>query len=196
MNIFEEKIILESGNVMLRPLSREDIPALKEIAINPEIWKFVPYKISNEIELTDIVDQMIQQKNKNERIPFTIIDKKDNTVMGSTSYLNISEKDKRLEIGSTWLGKKYQGTGVNKICKFLLLRLAFEELNYERVELKTDVLNQQSRKAILKIGAVEEGTLRSHTLMHDGRRRDTIYYSILKNEWEDIKRNIFPELCS
>jgi RimJ/RimL family protein N-acetyltransferase len=100
-----------------------------------------------------------------------------------------------LEIGATWLAKNYQGTGVNKTCKFLLIRFAFEELNYERVELKTDVLNQQSRKAILKIGAVEEGILRSHILIHDGRRRDTIYYSILKNEWEDVKKNIFAEYC-
>ncbi|MDR3627562.1 MAG: GNAT family protein [Ignavibacteriaceae bacterium] len=195
MNIFEEKIILESGNLMLRPLSMEDIPGLSSIAFNADIWKFYPTRITNEEELSNLVEQMIIQRARNERIPFTISDKEGNSIMGSTSYLNISVKDKRLEIGSTWLGKKYQGTGVNKICKFLLLRFAFEKLSYDRVELKADVLNMQSRKAMLKIGAVEEGILRSHTLMHDGRRRDTIYYSILKNEWEDIKKNIFAEFC-
>jgi RimJ/RimL family protein N-acetyltransferase len=195
MKIFEEKIILESRNIMLRPLLREDITAFKNIALDEDIWKFVPFKISGEKELDDFVKQSLQLRDKNERITFTITDKKDNAVLGSTSYMNISPKDKRLEIGATWLGKKYQGTGVNKVCKFLLLRFAFEELGYERVELKTDVLNIQSRKAILKIGAVEEGILRSHTLMHDGRRRDTIYYSILKNEWEGVKKNVFPELC-
>jgi N-acetyltransferase len=195
MNIFEDKIILESGNIILRPLLKEDITAFENIALDADIWKFVPYKISSEKELNDFVEQWLLLRDKNERITFTITDKKDNAVLGSTSYLNISPKDKRLEIGATWLGKKYQGTGVNKVCKFLLLRFAFEELGYERVELKTDVLNMQSRKAILKIGAVEEGILRSHTLMHDERRRDTIYYSILKNEWEGVKKNIFSELC-
>jgi len=195
MNIFKENIILESGNIMLRPLLREDVQGFRNIALDSDIWKFAPYKISSEEELINFVEQSLQLKDKKERITFTIMDKNDNTVMGSTSYLNISDKDRRLEIGATWLGKKYQGTGVNKTCKFLLLRFAFEELGYERVELKTDVLNMQSRKAILKIGAVEEGILRSHTLMHDGRRRDTIYYSILKNEWKGVKQNIFPEFC-
>jgi len=193
MNIFEEKIILGLGNTLLRPITTDDITAFKEIAMNPEIWKFTPNRISNEKELVDFVEQSVDLRNKHERVTFTITDKRTNAVMGSTSYFNISEKDKRLEIGATWLGKNYQGTGVNKICKFLLMRFAFEELKFERVELKTDVLNQQSRKAILKIGAVEEGILRSHTLMHDGRRRDTIYYSILKNEWDGVKKNIFAE---
>ena len=195
MNIFKEKIILESETILLRPLLREDITFFKDIALNPDLWKFYPTKISNDNELKDWVDQTLLLREKNERIPFTIIDKNNNVVMGSTSYLNISDKDKRLEIGATWLGKNYQGTGVNKICKFLLLHFAFEVLNFERVELKTDVLNQQSRKAILKIGAVEEGVFRSHTLMHDGRRRDTIYYSILKSEWDYVKKSIFKEYC-
>jgi N-acetyltransferase len=195
MNIFEEKIILGLGNTILRPLSTEDIPAFRDIAFDAGIWKFFPSRISSEKELNDFVNNALEARSTNERIPFTIVSKQSNTAIGSTSYLNISCKDKRLEIGATWLGKNYQGTGVNKVCKFLLLKFAFEELQFERVELKTDVLNQQSRKAILKLGAVEEGILRSHTLMHDGRRRDTIYYSILKNEWEDIKKNIFPEFC-
>jgi RimJ/RimL family protein N-acetyltransferase len=190
-----KKIILGSGTILLRPILKEDITPFREIALNDEIWKYYPFKISNEKELNDWVEQRLLLRGKNERIPFTIINKKNNIVMGSTSYLNISDRDKRLEIGATWLAKNYQGTGVNKTCKFLLIRFAFEELNYERVELKTDVLNQQSRKAILKIGAVEEGILRSHILIHDGRRRDTIYYSILKNEWEDVKKNIFAEYC-
>lgn len=90
-----------------------------------------------------------------------------------------------------WLGKNYKGMRINKICKYLLLQFALKDLNYDRVELKTIVLNEQSRKAILKIGIIEKEILRSNTLMHDGRRRYTIYYSILKNEWEDIKKNIF-----
>ena len=195
MNIFDNEIILESGNIMLRPLSTEDLPGLNSIAFTGDLWKFYPTRVTNEEELGNLVKEMIKLRANKERIPFTILDKGCNCPMGSTSYLNISEKNKRLEIGATWLGKKFQGTGVNKICKFLLLRFAFEELNYDRVELKADVLNMQSRKAMLKIGAKEEGILRSHMLMHDGRRRDSIYYSILKNEWEDIKKNIFPELC-
>ncbi|PZR04404.1 MAG: GNAT family N-acetyltransferase, partial [Flavobacterium psychrophilum] len=118
-------------------------------------------------------------------LPFVIIDKrKDNTLVGMSSYTNISYADKRIEIGWSWLGVRYQGTGINGIYKRVLVKYAFEKLGFVRVEFKTDVLNKQARKALLKIGAVEEGILRSHTQMHSNRRRDTIYYGIIKDEWE------------
>ena len=105
--------------------------------------------------------------------------------------MNIAMEDKRLEIGSTWLAKAYQGTGLNKFCKHLLLEYAFNEMGIIRVEFKTDVLNLASRKALLKIGATEEGIFRSHMQVYNGRRRDTIYFSILKDEWEDVKEKYF-----
>ena len=107
--------------------------------------------------------------------------------MGSTSFGNISLRDKRAEIGWTWIGQNYQGKGINSEIKYLMIKYLFETLDFERVELKTDVLNIKARKALLRIGLKEEGVLRSHTLMTHGRRRDTVYYSLLKSEWEEIK---------
>jgi RimJ/RimL family protein N-acetyltransferase len=107
--------------------------------------------------------------------------------------MNISNVDSRLEIGSTWIGKEFQRTGLNRNCKYLLLNFAFDELGVERIELKTDERNTASRNAIQKIGGQFEGILRSHTLMYDGFRRNTVYYSILKKEWEKIEKDFLKE---
>jgi RimJ/RimL family protein N-acetyltransferase len=123
-------------------------------------------------------------KNKS-RLPFTIIDKKSGAIAGSTSFGNISFRDKRLEIGWTWIAKDYQGKGINDQIKYLMMEYAFGTLGFERVEFKTDVLNTFSRRALLRIGATEEGILRNHMLMTHNRRRDTIYYSVLRSEWEE-----------
>lgn len=183
----------ENSIAKLRPLEENDFNAFIDIAFEESIWIRTTNKIQTEEDLRKYVEDSIKERERNFRYPFTIIDKRINRIAGCTSYANVSAKDKRLEIGWTWLGKEFQGTGLNKACKFLLLNNAFENLEMERVELKTDVLNMQSRKAMMKIGAVEEGILRSHTLMPDGRRRDTIYYSILKSEWLNIKETIFKE---
>lgn len=188
--------IIENSIALLRPIEENDFNEFLKIAFDESIWIRTTNRIQSEEDLRKYIEKSIKERERNFRYPFTIIDKRINKIAGSTSYANISLKDKRLEIGWTWLGKEFQGTGLNKACKFLLLQNAFENLNFERVELKTDVLNLQSRKAMLKIGAVEEGILRSHTLMPDGRRRDTIYYSIIKNEWQKIKAEIFNEFIN
>ena len=131
-------------------------------------------------------------KNK-KRLAFSIFDKQSNLLVGSTSIGNISERDKRVEIGWTWLGREFQGKGINDKVKYLLLKYCFEELDYERVEFKTDILNEPARKALKRIGAIEEGVLRSHTIMTHNRRRNTIYYSILSHEWKELKiKNNWP----
>ena len=107
--------------------------------------------------------------------------------MGSTSFGNISYRDSRIEIGWTWLGREFQGSGTNRQMKYLIFKHAFEVLGMQRVEIKTDVLNLPARYAVKKIGAVEEGILRSHTQMTHNRRRDTIFYSILRKEWDNVK---------
>lgn len=185
--------ILENEHVQLR-LLRSDDDGLLPLALEPETWKHTVTKIASAIEYYNWLNQCISEHEQQTRFPFVIIDKQTGALAGSTSYGNISPVDKRLEIGWTWLGKPFRGTGLNRHCKFLLLSYAFEVLHFERVELKTDVLNIRSRKAMLKIGATEEGILRSHSLMHDGRRRDTIYYSILRSEWPAIKATIFKDL--
>ena len=125
------------------------------------------------------------------RYTFTVWDKMEQAFAGSTSFLNISEADDRLEIGATWYGRKFQRTGLNRHCKFLLLSYTFEVLKAVRVEFRTDERNTDSRTAIEKIGGIYEGTLRTHMLMPDGHRRNTACYSILSSEWMDLK-NKFP----
>jgi len=128
----------------------------------------------------------LQIKNK-ARLAFCIIDKSNNQVIGSTSFGNISTRDKRIEIGWTWLCKDAQGKGLNNKIKCLMLKHCFEFNDFDRVEFKTDVLHKAARKALTKIGMIEEGILRNHTQMTNGRKRDTIFYSILKSEWNEVK---------
>ncbi len=191
---FEKDLHLENGHVLLRPYQPEDREHLQTIAPDADTWRYMTTRINNATDLQRWVETITKASAQHDRYTFIIIDKATGKPAGSTAYGNISEVDKRLEIGWTWLGKDHRGTGLNRHCKFLLLQHAFEVLEFERVELKTDVLNLRSRQAMRKIGATEEGILRSHTLIHDGRRRDTIYYSILKPEWPQIRSTIFPNL--
>jgi len=191
---FSEHIILENDFALLRPLEKNDFDGLSQIAYDYDIWKFNVSRCMNDEELNEYITRLLEMRENGVLYPFVIIDKSKNQAAGSTSFGNISNKDRRLEIGGTWLGKRFQGTGLNKSCKYLLLKFVFEQLGFERAEFKTDVLNQQSRKALMKNGTQEEGILRSHTVMQDGRRRDTIYYSILEHGWEDIKNQRFSNL--
>lgn len=175
---------LENDNVLLRPLAEDDLSALLLLSSNPEMWRFFTHDLSTKEGLAAWALPAFQKQ----RLQFVIIEKTTNTIVGSTAFGNISERDSRLEIGWTWLGKNSQGVGINSQVKKLMLTYCFEILGLERVEFKTDVLNIQARKALKNIGAIEEGVLRSHTLMTMGRRRDTIYYSILKQEWDYVKR--------
>jgi RimJ/RimL family protein N-acetyltransferase len=133
------------------------------------------------------IDKAISLRADHLRYTFTVYDKKANAWAGTTSFLNISNADDRLEIGATWYGKAFQRSGLNRNCKYLVLEYAFEKLNAQRVELKTDERNIASRKAIEKIGGKFEGILRSHTVLYDGYRRNTVYYSILQPEWMELK---------
>lgn len=193
---FSTDLRLENAKALLRQYNTSDDTELQGIVYDEDIWRLMPTKISNRAEFEVWKQSIATGYATGTRYTFMIVDKESGNIAGSTSYGNISEADKRLEIGWTWLSKAHRGTGLNRHCKFLLLRYAFEVLQYERVELKTDVLNLRSRRAMEKIGATQEGILRSHTQMHDGRRRDTIYYSILRHEWSEIKDTIFKDLAA
>ena len=185
-------VILENERVRLEPLSWKHFEALLPFAIKyPTLLQYSPVRFGSEAALKEYFENNLELKEKGTKYPFAIFDKIKNEFAGSTSFMNISNKNQRLEIGSTWLGKEFQRTGLNRNCKFLLLKHAFETLDCQRVELKTDQRNEQSKTAIQAIGAKYEGCLRSHTLMIDGHRRDTVYFSILKEEWPAIKSTIF-----
>lgn len=191
---FEKEITLENSFALLRPLQFSNIENLLKIATeDKDLLQYSPQPIFSEKLLTEYVAKSIKERQNQTRYSFTIFDKSKNCYSGSTSFMNISNVDSRLEIGSTWIGKEFQRTGLNRNCKYLLLSFAFGELGAERVELKTDERNIASRNAIQKIGGQFEGILRSHTLMYDGFRRNTVYYSILKNEWEKLKKEFLKE---
>lgn len=177
--------IIETDHVILRPIKEADFEEMKVLTKNEKVWTYFTSNLSNENELLLWIKNAVNSNENKERLAFTIIDKRNNEIIGSTSLGNFSNRDKRIEIGWTWLSENVQGTGLNQIVKLTLLKYCFDELHLERVESKTDVLNIAARKGLKKSGFTEEGVLRSHTLLANGRRRDSIYYGILKNEWNN-----------
>ena len=179
---------LETDKVVLRPLQQVDITSFARLANDASLWKYFTFLLNNSAELERWVDTAIKEREEGKRIPFTIVEKATGNVCGSTSLGSISYYDKRIEIGWSWLGKQYQGTGINFHAKFCMLSYAFDVLDWERVEIKTDNLNERAKQGLRKIGAKEEGVLRSHMQMPLNRRRDSIYFSILKDEWPSVKK--------
>ncbi len=177
--------IFDSDQLLLRPICLDDYDHFKKMTNDGHLWTYFTCDLSDEKSLKQWVEASVNDKT---RMAYTIIDKNSKALIGSSSLGNYSPRDKRIEIGWTWLGREFQGKGYNDKVKNIFLKYCFEELFVERVEFKTDVLNMPARKALLRIGAVEEGVLRSHTLMTQDRRRNTIYYSILKNEWIALKQ--------
>lgn len=169
---------LESERLLLRPLERENLPTLLELTQDPALWTYFTHDLST----LEGLEAWAAGHFAGDRLQFVVVDKGSQQYLGSTGFGNYFPREQRIEIGWTWLGRAAQGTGTNREMKSLMLAYAFEELGMLRVEFKTDVLNLPARKALLRLGATEEGILRSHTLMTHGRRRDTIYYSFLKGE--------------
>lgn len=185
--MIDKKLILQTEKVLLKPMQKNHLNEFAQLTENQSMWIYFTSDLSVTYELEKWVDDAIFQTENGSRLAFTIVDKTSGKIAGSTSLGNISIRDQRIEIGWTWLGQEFQGKGLNNDAKYLLLNYCFEILKFERVEVKTDVLNLPARKALQRIGFTEEGILRSHTLMTHHRRRDTIYYSILKAEWFDLK---------
>jgi RimJ/RimL family protein N-acetyltransferase len=178
--------ILENDCVLLRPLQRDDCRSLLLFSLQePELWKYSLMQAGGEENLINYINQAIEAREAGKEYPFIVFDKRSQEYAGSTRLYDIQDSNQMLQLGYTWYGKKFQGTGLNKHCKFLLLSFAFEQLGMERVEFRADNTNAKSIAAMKSIGCVEEGVLRSHTLKPDGTRRDSIVLSILKREWEN-----------
>ena len=186
---------LENERVRLDILSEKHHAELLSVTEgHPDLLKYSPPENHTSEKMQLYIKNHLVDYEAGTRLPLVIYDKKYEVIAGSTSFLNISIKNSRAEIGSTWIGKQFQGTNLNTHMKYLMLRYGFEEVQLERIELKSDALNQQSRRAMEKLGAIYEGLLRSHTLLSDGRRRDSVYYSILKDEWQDVKQKLENKL--
>lgn len=182
--MLDRNLILENETVLLRPMSRQDFPFLQKLSAHADMWIYFTHDLS----LSEDFEHWAAGHFTGDRLQFTVIEKASGEIVGSTAFGNYFPRDQRIEIGWTWLGKDYQGKGINPAMKKVMLDYCFDVLNMKRVEIKTDVLNLPARKALQKIGATEEGILRSHTLMTHGRRRDTIYYSFLEEEWGKARK--------
>jgi RimJ/RimL family protein N-acetyltransferase len=183
-----EPVTLRGSSVVLEPMRSEHAEALAQVGLEPELWRWIPTAVTTLDDMRAYVAKALEEQRRGVSLPFVIIAQ--GQVAGSTRYGNIDLANRRLEIGWTWVAPAYQRTAVNTEAKLLLLTHAFEKLGIHRVELKTDALNQKSRTAIARLGAVEEGTFRKHIVTASGRVRDTVYYSIIDTEWPTIKRRL------
>ena len=171
-------------------------PALAHAGLHAELWRLQPAPITTEDDMRNYVQTALSDQQCGSGLPFVIVDSATNQVIGSTRYMDIALAHFRLEIGATWLTPTHQRSRANTEAKLLLLSYAFESLGIKRVVFKTEVLNEQSRRALARIGAVEEGTFRQHLCDALGRARDMVYFSILAQEWPDIKAKLAASLTS
>ncbi|MEX2115895.1 MAG: GNAT family protein [Bacteroidota bacterium] len=190
MTNFADPVVLEGPHVRLELLSIDHLEMLCEVGLDPVLWEKAIAPLQTEKDMRRYIHTALEWHVQGTALPFVIIDKSSASVVGSTRYANIDQSNRRLEIGWTWVARAWQRTHVNTEAKFLLLRHAFEELGCIRVEFKTDSLNTRSRAALLRIGAKEEGTLRNHMIIHDGRIRHSVYFSIVETEWPDAKQRL------
>ena len=183
-----QPVRLEGRRATIEPLELRHASALFEVGSESTVWRYLPRGAFRSVaDATGWVQEALEDQAAGAQIPFAIIDAESGKVAGSTRYLEIRPEHWGLEIGWTWLGPAFQRTGINTECKYLLLSHAFDQLDAMRVQLKTDERNTQSQRAIERIGAVREGTLRAHMLMWDGHVRDSVYFSITRSEWPAVK---------
>ena len=193
-DFFNLTIILENNQVKLCPLMAEHFENLLPIALEKSLWQFTTAKINSVADFKVYFDIALLEKQQKKSYPFIVFDKINNQYAGSTRFANIDFKHKRTEIGWTWLRTSLHNTGFNRECKFLMLDYVFERMLFNRVELKTNILNQRSQKAMRKLGAIEEGVFRKHSINDDGTVRDSMFFSFINDDWSFIKENYFNGL--
>lgn len=191
-----EPIILESEAVRLVPLEISHLDDLYEAGADESLWLWTTNLIESKADMRRYVETALDEFERKVSLPFVTIDKSRNKIVGSTRFGNIDVRNRRAEIGWTWINPQWQRSAVNTEAKLLMLTHAFEFWNCVRVELKTDALNEKSRTAILRLGAVQEGILRRHQITDTGRFRDTVYFSIIDSEWQTIKAALNVKLGS
>jgi RimJ/RimL family protein N-acetyltransferase len=181
---------LEGKFVKLIPLDESHFEELYELGKEPKIWEFLPVDCSEKRKFIKTYREALEERKKGNHYPFVILNKKTGKFIGSTRLFDIHSKDRKLEIGWTWLHPDFWATGLNYECKLLLLTFCFENLKTIRVQLKTSDTNLRSRKAIEKIGGKFEGILRKDRIRDDGTSRNAAYYSIIDEEWTTVKKNL------
>lgn len=187
MNIFEQEIILEDERVLIRPMVESDKEHMIDWMSDPSLSTYSSMTINSARDVLPYVDQCLLDRRIKKRYPFVFFDKPSGKYAGTSCFGNVVPAHQRLEIGWTKIAREFQGTGLNTHCKFLMLQYAFEQLVWNRVEFKTHEDNIRSRRAMEKIGAKYEGLLRYHMIMPNGTIRNTVYYSILRDEWREVQ---------
>jgi RimJ/RimL family protein N-acetyltransferase len=190
-----EPVALEGSHVRLEPLERAHFEGLCEVGLEPGLWHWTTTRVTTREEMRHYVDEALAWRAAGTAVPFATVERATGRVVGSTRFANIDREHRRAEIGWTWVSPPWQRTAVNTEAKLLMLAHAFDTWTCHRVELKTDALNETSRRAIGRLGAVEEGVLRHHMVVWDGRMRDTVYFSILAAEWPAVRAGLQDRLA-
>ncbi|HEX4505045.1 MAG TPA: GNAT family protein [Alphaproteobacteria bacterium] len=188
-----QPVVLENEFVRLEPLRQDHADDLAALTVGTGITRWFPEPLETRAILDKYVAEAVLQAEAGTALPFAIVDP-GGPAVGCTRYMNIAAEHRRLEIGSTFVGAPWQRSAINTAAKLLLLEHGFERLGCIRIELKADARNMKSRNAILRIGATEEGTLRRHVVCSDGHVRDTVYFSVLADEWPAIKARLTARL--
>jgi N-acetyltransferase len=189
-------VTLVGRHVRLEPLTLDHAQALAEVGLAPEIWRWIPTPVTSLDEMRSYVATALDEQRRGVALPFAIVDAGTGKAIGSTRFAAIDAQNRRVEIGWTWLALSHQRTAANTEAKRLLLGHAFEAQGAIRVELKTDALNEKSRNAIRRIGAVEEGIFRKHSVTPSGRVRDVVYHSIIDTEWPGVRARLDERLAN
>jgi len=192
MDVFP--VCLLGNSVRLEALSLSHHSQLCAVGLDQALWELTVTQVRSTEDMLGYIRETLELQEKGTALPFAIVEKGTGSVVGCTRFGNIDRRNRRVEIGWTWVAKGWQRTAVNTETKYLLLAHAFEVLGCIRVEFKTDVLNLPSRNALVRIGAREEGTLRKHMVTDSGRVRDSVYYSIVDTEWQSVKTRLVPLL--
>lgn len=189
---FSANLVLEDDAVLLRPLQYSDVENLLQFSENePDLWRFSLIRANGRQNLENYIDIAIKARENQNEFPFIVFDKKKQSYAGTTRFYDINLKFQTLQLGYTWYGKDFQGTGLNKHCKFLLLSYAFEQMDMQRVEFRADNTNIRSIAAMKSLGCKVEGILRNNMPNLENGRRDSIVLSILKDEWfNEVRQNL------
>jgi N-acetyltransferase len=189
-----ETPVLEGTSLRLEPLSEAHLPGLEKIAFDERIWRYMLTSVQTSEDLRDWIDSALQAKAVGNAMPWATVLKAENRVIGSTRFLDLDLKHRTVEIGHTWLSPDFHGAGLNPEAKLLQLTYAFEQLKMNRVALKTHHQNLQSQAAMRKMGATEEGTFRNHYVMPDGSQRHSVWFSIIREDWPQVKSRLKERL--
>jgi RimJ/RimL family protein N-acetyltransferase len=186
-----EPVTLEGTHVRLEPLALErHWDGLRAVGLDPELWRWTVSKVEAEEDLRRYLESALRDQAAGHALPFATVERARGRVVGSTRFGAIAVRHRRVEIGWTWLARPWQRTAFNTEAKYLMLSHAFEVWGCRRVELKTDARNERSRAALLRIGCREEGTFRKHMVTDRAGVRDTVYYSIVDDEWPVVKAGL------